>query len=75
MTQSLHPAAQKGFSSAAELYQQVRPGYPQDIVNWLQDQLQLGEKSHVIDLGSGTGKFLSRRHHRLCFRGRHRPVP
>ncbi|MFW1771769.1 hypothetical protein, partial [Acinetobacter baumannii] len=25
MTQSLHPAAQKGFSSAAELYQQVRP--------------------------------------------------
>ena len=58
MTQSLHPAAQKGFSSAAELYQQVRPDYPQDIVNWLQDQLQLGEKSHVIDLGSGTGKFL-----------------
>lgn len=58
MTQSLHPAAQKGFSSAAELYQQVRPDYPQDIVNWLQDQLQLGKKSHVIDLGSGTGKFL-----------------
>ena len=58
MTQSLHPAAQKGFSSAAELYQQVRPDYPQDIVNWLQDQLQLSEKSHVIDLGSGTGKFL-----------------
>lgn len=58
MTQSLHPAAQKGFSSAAELYQQVRPDYPQEIVNWLQDQLQLGKKSHVIDLGSGTGKFL-----------------
>lgn len=58
MTQSLHPAAQKGFSSAAELYQQVRPDYPQDIVSWLQDQLQLCEKSHVIDLGSGTGKFL-----------------
>ena len=58
MTQSLHPAAQKGFSSAAELYQQVRPDYPQDIVSWLQDQLRLCEKSHVIDLGSGTGKFL-----------------
>ena len=58
MTQSLHPAAQKGFSSAAELYQQVRPDYPQDIVNWLQHQLKLGEKSQVIDLGSGTGKFL-----------------
>ena len=58
MTQSLHPAAQKGFSSAAELYQQVRPSYPQDIVHWLRDQLQLGEHSQVIDLGSGTGKFL-----------------
>ncbi|MGE8559434.1 MAG: class I SAM-dependent methyltransferase [Acinetobacter sp.] len=58
MTQSLHPAAQKGFSSAAELYQQVRPGYPAEIVNWLQHQLQLGTNSQVIDLGSGTGKFL-----------------
>ncbi|MGE8556861.1 MAG: class I SAM-dependent methyltransferase [Acinetobacter sp.] len=58
MTQSLHPAAQKGFSSAAELYQQVRPSYPQDIVSWLRDQLQLSEQSQVIDLGSGTGKFL-----------------
>jgi ubiquinone/menaquinone biosynthesis C-methylase UbiE len=59
MTQSLHPAAQKGFSSAAELYQQVRPGYPQDIVSWLKDQLHLNENSSVVDLGAGTGKFLS----------------
>ncbi|MGC3818749.1 class I SAM-dependent methyltransferase [Acinetobacter sp. G11] len=58
MTQSLHPAAQKGFSSAAELYQQVRPSYPQDIVHWLRDQLQLDEQSQVVDLGAGTGKFL-----------------
>ncbi|WP_038346152.1 class I SAM-dependent methyltransferase [Acinetobacter sp. A47] len=58
MTQSLHPAAQKGFSSGAELYQQVRPSYPQDIAFWLQDRLQIGENSTVIDLGSGTGKFL-----------------
>ncbi|MCU4640209.1 class I SAM-dependent methyltransferase [Acinetobacter courvalinii] len=58
MTQSLHPAAQKGFSSGAELYQQVRPSYPQDIAIWLQDRLQIGENSTVIDLGAGTGKFL-----------------
>ncbi|MFX6610653.1 methyltransferase domain-containing protein, partial [Acinetobacter baumannii] len=58
MTQSLHPAAQKGFSSAAELYQQVRPNYPVEIVSWLQDRLQIHENSTVIDLGSGTGKFL-----------------
>ena len=58
MTQSLHPSAQKGFSLGAELYQQVRPSYPPEIVVWLQDQLKVGENSTVIDLGSGTGKFL-----------------
>jgi len=58
MTQSLHPSAQKGFSLGAELYQQVRPNYPQEIVVWLQDRLKIGESSTVIDLGSGTGKFL-----------------
>lgn len=58
MTQSLHPAAQKGFSSAAGLYQQVRPNYPAEIVSWLQNCLQIQENSTVIDLGSGTGKFL-----------------
>ena len=58
MTQSLHPAVQKGFTLGAELYQQVRPNYPQEIVVWLQDRLQLGESSTVADIGSGTGKFL-----------------
>ena len=58
MTQSLHPSAQQGFSLGAELYQQVRPSYPPEIVVWLQDQLKVGENSTVIDLGSGTGKFL-----------------
>ncbi|RZG78118.1 class I SAM-dependent methyltransferase [Acinetobacter sp. WCHAc060025] len=59
MTHSLHPAAQKGFSSAAELYQQVRPNYPQAVVDWLKDDLKLNPHSTAIDLGSGTGKFLS----------------
>jgi ubiquinone/menaquinone biosynthesis C-methylase UbiE len=58
MTHSLHPSAAKGFGSGAELYQQVRPSYPQEIAIWLQDRLQIGESSTVIDLGSGTGKFL-----------------
>jgi SAM-dependent methyltransferase len=58
MTQLLHPAAQHGFSAAAELYQQVRPSYPQEIHAWLTEQLHLNANSHVIDLASGTGKFL-----------------
>lgn len=58
MTHSLHPAAQKGFSSVAELYQQVRPDYPQDVVKWLKKDLELDPHSSVVDLGAGTGKFL-----------------
>ncbi len=65
MTQSLHPSAQKGFSLGAELYQQVRPSYPPEIVVWLQDQLKVGENSTVTDLGSGlANSYLS------CFRHR-----
>ncbi|MCH7335887.1 class I SAM-dependent methyltransferase [Acinetobacter sp. NIPH 2699] len=58
MTQSLHPTAQQGFSLGAKLYQQVRPSYPPEIAVWLQDRLQIGENSTVVDLGAGTGKFL-----------------
>lgn len=59
MTQSIHPAAQQGFSSAAELYQQVRPDYPEAITPWLKQILKLPVHNHVLDLGSGTGKFLN----------------
>lgn len=58
MTHSLHPAAQQGFSLAAELYQRVRPNYPQEIVNWLHEDLHIQNDSIVMDLGAGTGKFL-----------------
>jgi ubiquinone/menaquinone biosynthesis C-methylase UbiE len=58
MTQFLHPSAQNGFSSSAELYQQVRPSYPQEIVFWLKNRLNLSQQSTIIDLGAGTGKFI-----------------
>ena len=46
MTQSLHPAAQKGFSSAAELYQQ-RTGLD---LNHLQSPLsKLRQKKLLLD--------------------------
>ena len=58
MTQFLHSSAQKGFSLAAELYQQARPSYPQNIESWLKNNLKLSQHSTLIDLGSGTGKFI-----------------
>ncbi|NHB58035.1 class I SAM-dependent methyltransferase [Acinetobacter sp. 194] len=58
MTHSLHPTAEQGFSSAAALYQRVRPNYPADIVHWLREDLKITPQSYVVDLGAGTGKFL-----------------
>ncbi len=58
MSNTIHPAAQHGFSSAAALYQHVRPSYPQAIVTWLQQDLHLSTDAKIIDLGAGTGKFL-----------------
>ena len=58
MTQSLHPAAKRGFSASAELYQQVRPDYPAEISQWLSETLALPVDAHLLDLGSGTGKFI-----------------
>src|SRR5690606_33764748 len=58
MTQSLHPAAKRGFSASAELYQQVRPDYPAEISQWLADTLTLPVDARLLDLGSGTGKVI-----------------
>lgn len=41
------------FDSAAETYQQARPGYPDEAVDWL---LAAGPRQ-VLDLGAGTGKL------------------
>ncbi|NYE94856.1 SAM-dependent methyltransferase [Psychromicrobium silvestre] len=44
------------FLSGGELYQRVRPGYPEAASRWLVPP----EARRVIDLGAGTGKFTER---------------
>ncbi len=56
MTQSLHPATQ-GFEIAAALYQHARPNYPAALNDYLKT-LTLTPHTPLLDLGSGTGKFL-----------------
>ena len=58
MAQRIHPTAQQGFSQVAQLYQQVRPDYPQALVDWMRHDLFLDQNAHLVDLGAGTGKFL-----------------
>lgn len=58
MNKDIHPTAQQGFSQVANLYQQVRPDYPEALVGWMRNDLFLDQETHVVDLGAGTGKFL-----------------
>jgi SAM-dependent methyltransferase len=56
---SVHRAA-RGFDSAADVYERVRPGYPPEAVEWLVSALRLGPGRTVLDLAAGTGKLTAR---------------
>jgi len=51
-----HPDS-RSFEDVAELYERVRPSYPEAAVDWLAAQLGVDESSTVLDLGAGTGKL------------------
>jgi ubiquinone/menaquinone biosynthesis C-methylase UbiE len=53
----LHPTAEAGFSAAAEVYERARPGYPDEAVAWVAEQLGIGAGRDVLDLAAGTGKL------------------
>jgi ubiquinone/menaquinone biosynthesis C-methylase UbiE len=54
---SVHETARRGFASAAEIYEDSRPGYPHDAIEWLAGELRLGHGRTVVDLAAGTGKL------------------
>ena len=59
MTTKIHHAAAEGFASHAEAYARGRPDYPPQAVDWLREDVGVAAGKTVLDLGSGTGKFLS----------------
>ena len=56
MSELQHPQS-RSFEQVAELYERVRPSYPEEAVDWLADQLRIDGASTVLDLGAGTGKL------------------
>ncbi len=56
---TVHHAA-NGYSAVAEAYVRGRPEYPQELTDWLREEIGLGRGSRVVDLGAGTGKMTPR---------------
>ncbi len=45
------------FDDVAELYDEVRPGYPAAIVKAIIEQARLKPEGHVLEIGPGTGQM------------------
>ena len=58
------------FNTAASLYEEVRPGYPEELIQDVVDFSGLNDHSRILEIGCGTGKatrsFAERRYELVC---------
>lgn len=52
--------AARGFEAGAAAYETARPGYPDEAVAVLRDEVGIGPGTTVLDLAAGTGKLTRR---------------
>lgn len=52
--------AARGFEAAAEAYEAARPGYPDEALAVLRDEVGVAPGTRVLDLAAGTGKLTRR---------------
>jgi ubiquinone/menaquinone biosynthesis C-methylase UbiE len=52
--------AARGFEAAAAAYEIARPGYPDEAVSVLREEVGIGPGTKVLDLAAGTGKLTRR---------------
>lgn len=55
----VHGSAREGYAREAKTYAHGRPDYPDELLGWLGEELEVGAGKEVVDLGAGTGKFTS----------------
>lgn len=64
---SVHPTAQIGYDkNTSQIYEQTRPSYSKEVVNFMLDKLGISPQDastdhpvRIVELGAGTGKFTS----------------
>ena len=47
----------RAFAGVADVYDQARPDFPPEPIDWAWQRLELGEGETVVDLAAGTGKL------------------
>lgn len=47
----------KRFTERVDNYVKYRPGYPDEVIDFLRSECELSEESAIADIGSGTGIF------------------
>ena len=57
MSDRLHDYVAKGFASTTEVYERIRPEYPEEAIAFLVRELGLARGRVVVDVGAGTGKL------------------
>jgi SAM-dependent methyltransferase len=55
---SIHRSS-KGYETAAVSYVRGRPGYPPEALAWLRDVVGVGPGRTTLEIGAGTGKFMT----------------
>jgi ubiquinone/menaquinone biosynthesis C-methylase UbiE len=60
MTRDIDDVAARGFQAGAAAYEMARPGYPDEAVALLADELGVATGVRVCDLAAGTGKLTRR---------------
>ncbi|HEY8861893.1 MAG TPA: class I SAM-dependent methyltransferase [Candidatus Limnocylindria bacterium] len=53
----LHDYVSRGFAPTTELYERIRPEYPDAAIDILVQELGIGRGRIVVDVGAGTGKL------------------
>lgn len=57
---AIDDVAARGFQAGAAAYEAARPGYPEEAIELLRQEVGIGSGTCVLDLAAGTGKLTRR---------------
>jgi len=59
----------ESFNTAAELFDQVRPSYPNESIDWIIKETNINKDSNILEIAPGTGQAILRfveRGYKIC---------